>query len=97
MTQNPTVSFNGWACRVQKGRYGNGRLSLQLVDAEDGSPVATASVNIPEAKLAADEVAIKSYGENEGVLPALEAAGIIERTGRTAWAGRVQIPVCRVR
>ena len=40
MTQ---VRFKDWDCIVQKRQYGNGRVALQLIDAEDGSPIATAS------------------------------------------------------
>ena len=28
------VKFRNWTCRVEQGRYSNGRVALQLVDAE---------------------------------------------------------------
>ncbi len=89
------VHFQSWTCRVQQASYDNGRIALRLVDEE--GPVATATVNLPEEPLAADEVAIKTYSENEGMLESLLDAGIVEDTGRKAWAGRVQVPICRVR
>ncbi len=47
--------------------------------------------------MAADEVAIKTYSEGEGMLEALLEAGVVEDTGRKAWAGRMQVPICRVK
>jgi hypothetical protein len=91
-----TVRFKGWVCEVRQGRYDNGRTALTLVDAEDGQPVATATVNVPHEPLAADECFVKDYAENEGMLAALEAAGVVKATGRTVWTGRVQVPVCEL-
>lgn len=90
------VTFKGWICRVRQGQYDNGRVALQLIDAEDGSPIAKATVNLPDVPLADDEVAIKDYSENEGMKASLIEAGIIEDTGKRAWAGRVEVPVCRL-
>jgi hypothetical protein len=95
----PTVTFQGFrAIADTAGRYGNGRIAIQLVDAEDGLPVAKASVNVPDANLAPDEIAIKDYFENEGMLDALLEAGVVEAPHRRISAGYVQgIPVVRLR
>ncbi len=90
------IRFRGWDCVLQRGRYRNGRTVLRLVGAEDGDPVATATVDLPDRGLADDEVAIKSYGENAGLLDALTAAGVVEPTGRVVVSGLVALPVCRV-
>ena len=79
---------------VQWGRYPNGRVALQLVDEE--GPVATATVNVPEAELAADEVCIKDYAENAGVLDLLVLMGVVEPTGRRIPTGFVDVPVARL-
>jgi len=39
-------------------------------------PVATATVNMPDIALEADEVLIKDYSENQGMAQAFEDAGI---------------------
>ncbi len=59
-------------------KYQKGGTSIRLVGAEDGIPVATASVWIggPE-RVDKDEIAIKDYSENEGMLEALIKGGII--------------------
>lgn len=81
---DPTVEFAGYRCKVVKREYqNNGRLALELVDADDGLPVARATVNIPDVELNPGEVVIKNYAENEGLLEVLVAAGIVRLTGRT--------------
>jgi hypothetical protein len=71
------VKFKKWTCNVQVERYPNDRVALRLTDVEDGGPVATASVNIPEASIESDEVIIKSWSENEGMADALIEGNII--------------------
>lgn len=54
----------------------NNRTCLRIWN-KQGEPVATATVNIPEIQVADDEVLIKDYSENEGMLDALIQAEII--------------------
>lgn len=61
------IKFKDYECFLNIGKYSNGRLALELIDTEDCCPVATASVNIPDASLADDEILIKSWSENEGM------------------------------
>lgn len=70
----------------------NGRLAVFLL--ENGEPFATLSVNLPGEALAADEFAVKTYSENEGLYEALLAANAIEITGRTV--SHLRLPVCRL-
>ena len=79
---------------VQWGRYPNGRVAIQLMDEE--GPVATATVNVPEADLAADEVIVKDYAENAGVLDLLVLMGVATPTGRRIPVGYVEAPVARL-
>ena len=44
-----TVRFLDTDCTVMKHRYANGRVALSLIDGE--GPVATATVNLPDATL----------------------------------------------
>lgn len=90
------VRFRGWDCLVEKRCYSNGRPALQLIDAEDGSPIATATVNLPNVPLGKNQVAIKDWSENQGMLRALTEAGVIEPTGETVSSGYVQVPICEL-
>lgn len=91
------VEFNRWKCRVYKVSYAtNGRTALQLLDIADGSRIATATVNIPEVELDDDEVIIKDYSENKGILEALIQAEIIEKPIRELKLGFVTVYVCKL-
>jgi hypothetical protein len=94
MTYN-TVTFLNTRCRLQFSRYANGRLAIQLHD-DRGEPFATATINVPTMPLAEDQVLIKDYGENEGLLMALEEAGVVRTTGVRCRLGYVQADVCRL-
>ena len=91
------MKFNGWDCRVNLTKYiGGSRTAILLVDAVDGSPIATATVNFPEVALAADEVLIKDWSENNGILDALIAEGVVKDTGRRVPMGFVQAVVAKL-
>jgi hypothetical protein len=84
------VQFKNWKCHVRKGFYGNGRLALSLTDASTGEPIAIATVNIPDAELAANEVFIKDYAGNASILAEMVSAGWLRDTGKriqlSPWA-----------
>lgn len=88
------VRFWKWDCKVMFSKYQNGGTAIQLIDAEDGCPVATASVWLPGLKK--DEIAIKDYSENAGMLDTLLEAEIITEPHRYVSSGHVMIPVCRL-
>ncbi|MEC9362388.1 MAG: hypothetical protein VYC42_04110 [Pseudomonadota bacterium] len=76
------VRFLNYSCHTVWLSYGNGRLALELVAVGDedcfaGEPIATATVNL-NAPLAAGEIFVKDYAENEGMLDALIHAGVVE-------------------
>jgi hypothetical protein len=71
------IKFKQWDCILQPVKYNNDRTALQLVDVEDGGPIAMATVNMPDQPLADDEVYIKSWSENEGMAEALMKADVI--------------------
>ena len=48
--------------------YANSRKVIELFEAETGEPFCVATVNIPDAFLLKQEVVIKDYSENEGIL-----------------------------
>jgi hypothetical protein len=75
-------------CRLEVGKYANQRVALQLYDANDGEPVAKATVNVidwePETPA---HTLIKDWSENVGVLQSLVDAEIIELTGKEVACG----------
>jgi hypothetical protein len=89
------VRFNGNDYDVRFEKYGNGRTAIVLVGS-DGEFAAVATVNIPEAQLRPDQVFIKDYSENQGMLAALEKAGIVQATGAYVDCGYASMPVCRL-
>jgi hypothetical protein len=90
------IKFKNWVCKTNIAYYSNKRLAIVLTSAEDGSPIAKATVNIPEVSLKKDEIIVKDYSENEGMLKALTDAGIVTEVVRHATTGRVECPVCKV-
>jgi len=89
-----TSPYATYQCTLKVEAYSNGRTALCLIDAEDGSPVCTATINVPEVELKPNEVIIKNYSENEGILDVLVNAGIVTPTGRYISIGYVSCPVC---
>jgi hypothetical protein len=89
-----TVQFKEWTCSIVKRQYDNGRVALQLVD--DEGPVATATVNLPDAELGKNEVCVKDWSENQGMLEVLTAAGVVKQTGKTIRSGFVEVPICEL-
>ena len=90
---NPTIFFGGYACEVQLNHYTNGNKAISLVDTRDGSPVATATVNLEGVELSANEVMIKDYSENKGMLRALRDSKVVENIVDVIQSGYVDIPV----
>ncbi len=90
------VQFKEWPCIIRKLHYSNGRVALELIHAVDGDPIARASVNLVEESMAPDEIAIKDYAENEGMLSTLIEAKIISTPLRFVTNGFVQFPICKL-
>lgn len=78
------------------GKYSNKRTAIELIDSEDGCPVMVATVNMPDAELQPDEVIIKNYSENEGVLDFLIENGIVGKPIRMVSSGWVTCPVVKL-
>jgi len=84
-----TVKFKEYECLLVFGKYSNGRNAIRLMNAEDihedgytcapGTVViACATVNLDHLPLGSDEIFLKSYAENKGMLEAFMNAGIFE-------------------
>lgn len=74
-------------------KYENGRTAIQLNDATDGHPYAVASVNMPNVLLDDNEVLIKDYSENLGILDFLIKNNIVTPTPNGVNVGYVWLPV----
>lgn len=92
-----TINFKGYRCNIELLKYQtNNRTAIELIDVS-GEPIATATINMPpEIDLKDDEVVIKNYSENEGILDVLISEGIVERTGKTVSHGYVSSEICRL-
>jgi len=73
-----TLLLDGPALLV-KTEYASGGTALILRDPLTDEGLAVATVNLPDFKdkLEEDQVFIKNWSENEGMLEALQAAGVI--------------------
>lgn len=90
------VEFKDWKCHTLIDRYPNDRLAITLQDKEGGSPVARATVNLPNTSLDGDEVIIKDWSENEGMVTALREANVIEEVSFEVETGYVTAKVCKL-
>jgi hypothetical protein len=82
---------------IHKRNYSNGRPALELFDAEDGLHYAYATVNLPDVVLGENEVLIKDYSENEGMLDFLVKNCIVYPTSRGIQSQHVWFPLCILR
>lgn len=85
-----TVRFKEWDCRVEIQTYPTtNRTALLLKDVKDSSPIAVATVNLPDQPLPDDELFIKNWSENEGIYEALVKAGYIKTFHNVVATGYV--------
>lgn len=90
------TQYETYDVRLKFGRYHNRRTAIEIIDLEDGCPVMMATVNLPDVSLSADEVIIKNYSENEGVLEFLIENGIVSAPVRSVSSGWVTCPVVKL-
>ena len=90
------VRFKNWNCYLNKRLYNSNGIALTLADEIDGHTVAVCTVNVPDLPLEADEVVIKDYSENEGMLYALVSAGVVSEPIGYHQQGYVEMPICKV-
>lgn len=90
------VKFRGKECTVLYQKYIDGNTCIRLI-AENGQPMCTATINMPQINVAPDYVVIKNYSENRGVLEALEKALIVKRIEEyTINDFKVTVWLCRL-
>lgn len=79
---------------IRQRNYPNGRPALELIDVTDHIPYAVATVNLPDVLLEDNEVLVKDYSENEGILDFLIDNNIVTPTKKGVQSGFVWVPVC---
>lgn len=91
-----TLNDHTYNVFIKLNKYTNKRTQIQLLDAEDGSPVTTVTVNLPGEQMNEDEAAIKNYAENVGVLSFLRENDLVLEVKRVVRSGYVNIPIVKL-
>ena len=79
---------------IKLDKYANGRTRICLLDSIDNEPYAVATTNLPDVLLLDNEVIVKDYSENEGMLEFLTANNIVFPTDKWVSTGFVDLQVC---
>jgi hypothetical protein len=79
---------------LQRQKYSSGHTRLNLIDAVEHFPYATCTINIQQ--LESDEVAIKNYSENVGILELLIENKIVSEPHRVLQENYAIIPICKL-
>jgi len=74
----------------------NGRKAITLANPKTGIYVAVATINFPDEHLENNEVAIKDYSENEGMLEFLMAHKIVAPPHRFVRSGYIVAPIVKL-
>lgn len=88
------LTFLGMNGHLGFYKFNNDRHAL-IIEDEQGT-IAQCNVNIPEIPLAEDEILVKNYSENEGMLDLLIREKVVEDTGRRIQSGFITLPVCKI-
>jgi len=72
----------------------SGTMGITLFDNEDGLPYATATIHSSTILLMPNEVIVKNYAENEGILDFLLKNNIVSLTGKIVKTGYVDSEIC---
>ena len=91
-----TIKFKHYTGHLRFGFYGNNRTAIELIDSEEGDVIAVCSINLVDEDLQDDEIAIKDYAENKGMLKALIDASVVSEPIRFVKMGYVEIPICKL-
>jgi hypothetical protein len=74
------IIFKQWNCRVIVSKYLKGGFpAIHLVDADNGEPIATATVNLIDYGIEPEpnHCYLKDYSENQGIVEVLAGAGVV--------------------
>ena len=91
-----TVKYKEWDCTVSVARYVSGNPAIRLMDAEDGQPVMTATVNLPG--LAMDEIALDTNNGGQEIIKTIKDAELIKEDPiRSIKSGYCDYPVFKLK
>jgi len=90
------LSVGEYDAVLEFGKYRNNRTAIECIDPEDGESIAVATVNLPDSPLNDDEVFIKDYSENEGILSSLIANNIVSDPIDVIPSGFVVVYKCKL-
>lgn len=85
-----------WDCYIKREQYKSCGLALELISADDDEHILMATTCVLGVLLGPEEVVIKNYSENEGILDILISSGIVCPTSMIVQTGFVQSPIVRV-
>jgi len=92
-----TIKFKDWNCFVEINKYAqNDNNAISLYEIGTGELIVVATINLPGVRLNPDEVIIKDYSENEGMLKTLVKAKIVSEPISMIQHGFVTSPICRL-
>jgi len=92
-----TIKFKNWNCYIDFNKYAsNGNNAIVLTDIVTHELITVATINLPGIRLKDDEVIIKNYSENEGILKTLVDAKIISEPINMVQHGFVTSPICKL-
>ena len=74
------TKYGEYHVSIEWGVYPNGRRAMKLMDDSNGFPIMIATVNLPGHHLEENEVFIKNWSENEGILEELQRLGVVGET-----------------
>lgn len=94
--KNQLIRFKEWTCIIRWKYYSNGRTALELVDYEDHQSIAVITVNLPNENLQSDEILIKDWSENEGMIGVLQKVNIIGPVIESVKTGFVTAKKCKL-
>lgn len=87
MGRTKKLTFRNTPCTAHRGTYSGGGLRIYITEDDTNSTLFTASLNMEDRRLKDNQIIIKNYGDNVGILEALRKAGIVGETIRTASVG----------
>lgn len=89
------MRYKGESVVIKKRYYDNGRMAL-ILDCASGEPYGKITVNVPEEHLLKDEMFVKDYSENEGMLSWCQEIGLVIKVIAYVEQGWVKIPKCKI-
>lgn len=89
------IHFRNHEYKIVYSKYvNNNRISISLIDPITYESYAIATVNLVNENLDYNEVAIKTWSENDGILKALIQNGIISEPHRVVNVGYTKAYIC---